>query len=81
MTAVSEFQKAQDDLLRRAGVHAASPFIDVAAVSGSVHVLVSGNGPPVVMIPGFGDPAAMWAPPWRSCRASPSMQSIVRRSG
>ena len=57
-----EFAVAQGRLLERAGVRARSLFLDVAAVTGSAHVLVAGEGPPVLLVPGFGDPAAMWAP-------------------
>ncbi|HUP46256.1 MAG TPA: alpha/beta hydrolase [Thermoanaerobaculia bacterium] len=57
-----EFERAQEQVLRRYGVDAESRFFEVPAVSGPVHALVSGEGPPLVMIPGFADPAAMWAP-------------------
>jgi pimeloyl-ACP methyl ester carboxylesterase len=59
---VEEFKVAQERLLRRFGVDAESRFFKVSAVSGRVHALIRGEGPPVVMVPGFGDPAAMWAP-------------------
>lgn len=62
MNATEEFKAAQDRLLRRTGVWAESRFLDAPVISGRVHILVSGDGPPVVMVPGFGDPAAMWAP-------------------
>jgi pimeloyl-ACP methyl ester carboxylesterase len=62
MTAVDEFKAAQERLLRRHGVDAESQFVEVAAVEGPAHVLCSGTGAPVVMLPGYGDPAAMWAP-------------------
>jgi pimeloyl-ACP methyl ester carboxylesterase len=62
LNATEQFIAAQDRLLRRTGVPAESRFLDVPAVSGHAHVLVSGEGSPVVMVPGFGDPAAMWAP-------------------
>jgi len=58
-----DFRAAQAQLLRRAGVAAESRFVDVPAISGRAHVLVSGEGPPVVAVPGLGDPAAMRAPP------------------
>lgn len=57
-----EFEAAQARLLRRSGVAADSRFLDVEAVEGGAHVLVSGSGPPVLMVPGFADPTAMWAP-------------------
>jgi hypothetical protein len=62
MNATDEFRRLQRLLLQHVGVRAESRFLDLPAVSGRVHVLVSGDGPPVVMVPGFGDPAAMWAP-------------------
>lgn len=62
MTAVDEFRAAQTRLLRRFDVNAESRFVDVPSVGGRVHVLSCGDGPPVLMVPGFGDPAAMWAP-------------------
>lgn len=57
-----EFVVTEARLLRKVGVQAESRFLDVRSVAGQTHVLVSGKGPPVVMVPGFGDPAAMWAP-------------------
>lgn len=62
MSAVDEFKAAQERLLQRFGVGAESQFIEIAAVEGRVHMLRCGTGPPVVMVPGFADPAAMWAP-------------------
>jgi pimeloyl-ACP methyl ester carboxylesterase len=61
MTAVETFKTEQGRLLRRHGVDASSHFVDVAAVDGPVHVLRCGAGPPVVLVPGFADPAAIWA--------------------
>ena len=58
----NEFRAAQDRVLERYGVDADSRFVDVAVLSGRAHVLVSGQGPPVVMLNGVGTPAAMWAP-------------------
>lgn len=62
MSAVEAFKSAQARLLQRYGVDAESRYIKVPAVTGHAHVLRAGAGPPVVMVPGFGDPAAMWAP-------------------
>ncbi len=62
MTAVEDFQAAQTQLLRRHDVDADSHFLEVPAVNRRVHVLSGGDGPPVVMVPGFADPAAMWTP-------------------
>src|SRR5690606_12713843 len=46
----------------RYGVQAESRFIDVPALPGRAHVLVAGDGPPVMMVIGGGPPAAFWAP-------------------
>jgi 2-hydroxy-6-oxonona-2,4-dienedioate hydrolase len=62
VTAVGEFMAAQKSLLLHCGVQAESQFIEIPAVNGRVHLLRTGTGPPVVMVPGFADPAAMWAP-------------------
>lgn len=59
---VEEFSRAQQRLLKRYGVTAKSRFLEIEAVEGPVHALECGDGEPVVMVPGFGDPAAMWAP-------------------
>lgn len=56
------FVEAQDRLLHQYGVPAESTYIDVPTVEGRAHVLVTGDGPPVVMVIGGGAPAAMWAP-------------------
>ena len=62
MNPVGDFKAAQTRLLERFGVIAESRFYDVPALSGPVHVLTTGAGPPVLLVPGFSDPAAMWAP-------------------
>ncbi len=49
-------------MLDRFGVDAQSRFVDVPSIGGQAHVLVSGDGPAVVMVNGIGTPAAMWAP-------------------
>lgn len=59
---VQEFMRAQSRLLSRLGIQAESRFVDVPAIAGRAHVLVSGEGPPVMMVIGGGIPAAMWAP-------------------
>lgn len=59
---IDEFRAAQDRTLERFDVEADSRFVDVAAVAGRAHVLVSGEGQPIVMVNGAGTPAAMWAP-------------------
>jgi hypothetical protein len=62
MGAREGFIAAQERLFERVGLAAEPRFIEVPSVSGPAHVLVAGDGPPVVMVPGFGDPAATSAP-------------------
>jgi len=62
ITAIEKFKTAQKKLLQRYNVTAKSQFVEIPAVEGPVHVLRTGTGPPAVMLPGFADPAAMWAP-------------------
>jgi len=62
MTAVDDFRAAQVRLLQRYAPDTTSHFFEIPAVSGRVHALRRGQGPPLVLVPGFGDPAAMWAP-------------------
>ncbi len=57
-----QFVEAQRALLDRYGVEAQSRFIEIAFIGGRAHVLVSGEGPAVVMINGIGTPGAMFAP-------------------
>lgn len=59
---VPAYLQAQQRLLDHFGVGAESRILDVPAIDGRAHVLVTGEGPPVVMVPGGGPPAAMWAP-------------------
>jgi pimeloyl-ACP methyl ester carboxylesterase len=56
------FESAMQQVLGRYGVAAESRFVDAPAVNGRAHVLVSGDGPAVVLINGGGTPAAMLAP-------------------
>lgn len=60
--AVEEFETAQHRLLSRYGIAAESRFIDVPAIGGKAHVLVTGEGPPLAMVIGATTPAAFWAP-------------------
>ncbi len=60
--AVEEFETAQHRLLSRYGIAAEARFIDVPAIGGKAHVLVTGEGPPLVMVIGATTPAAFWAP-------------------
>jgi pimeloyl-ACP methyl ester carboxylesterase len=56
------FEAAQAPVLDDFGVSAESRYIEVPVLDGRAHVLVAGEGPPVVMLNGIGTPAAMWAP-------------------
>ncbi|MEZ5285601.1 MAG: alpha/beta hydrolase [Vicinamibacterales bacterium] len=62
MAARDAFVAAQQRLLARFDVDATSRFVHVPVVDGPAHVLTSGTGPPVVLVPGFADPAVMWTP-------------------
>ena len=59
LASTQAFRSAQPRLLQRAGLEAESRFIDLPSVSGPVHLLTTGEGAPVVLVPGFGDPAAL----------------------
>lgn len=56
------FEQAQAEVLDRFGVQTESRYVEVPALDGRAHVLVAGEGPPVLMLNGIGTPAAMWAP-------------------
>lgn len=56
------FESAMRQVFDRYRVSAESVFVDAPTVEGRAHVLVSGDGPPVVMVNGAGTPAAMLAP-------------------
>ena len=57
-----EFSDAQANVLRRYGVHTTERWVPAPSVEGAAHVLVAGEGPPVVLLNGIGVPAAMLAP-------------------
>ena len=57
-----DFSKAQAAVLNRYDLVAEERWIDASIVEGQAHVLVAGEGPPVVLLNGIGVPAAMWAP-------------------
>ncbi len=57
-----DFSEAQAAVLNRYGLVAEELWIDASIVEGQAHVLVAGEGPPVVLLNGIGVPAAMWAP-------------------
>ncbi|GJO50106.1 4,5:9,10-diseco-3-hydroxy-5,9,17-trioxoandrosta-1(10),2-diene-4-oate hydrolase [Mycobacterium marinum] len=59
---VKEFEDAQRRLLERFGLRAESRFVDVPAIGGRAHLLVVGEGPPLMMVIGGMVPAAFWAP-------------------
>lgn len=58
----TEFKSAQAAALEASGVEAEDLYIEMPMLKGRGHVLVAGEGPPVVMMNGIGTPAAMWAP-------------------
>ncbi len=58
----SDFTVAQTKVLDRYGVDAEQRWVPVPTVEGHAHILVSGEGPPVVLLNGIGVPAAMLAP-------------------
>lgn len=58
----NEFSAAQTKVLDHYGIDAEERWIDAPVVDGNAHVLVSGEGPPVVLLNGLGVPAAMLAP-------------------
>ncbi len=57
-----DFSAAQAAVLNRYGIAAEERWIQASTVEGQAHVLVIGDGRPVVMLNGIGVPAAMWAP-------------------
>ena len=56
------FSAAQAAVLQKHEIDAEERWIDVPVVRGQAHVLVTGEGPPVVLLNGIGVPAAMFAP-------------------
>ncbi len=56
------FSDAQGKVLDRYGVVADERWVTAPTVNGEAHVLVTGEGPPVVLLNGIGVPAAMLAP-------------------
>ncbi|MPZ92628.1 MAG: alpha/beta fold hydrolase [Actinobacteria bacterium] len=59
---VENFIRAENRALERFGIEAERRLVDVPALGGQAHVLVAGDGPPVMMVIGAGPPAAIWAP-------------------
>ncbi len=57
-----DFLDAQTNVLHRYGVVAEERWVVAPTVDGHAHVLVTGEGPPVVLLNGIGVPAAMLAP-------------------
>lgn len=56
------FIQTQRAALDRYGIRFKELFVEVPSVEGRAHVLVVGNGPPLILLNGIGTPAAMWAP-------------------
>jgi pimeloyl-ACP methyl ester carboxylesterase len=61
-TDVRTFQDAQTRLLARHGLDAAVHRVPAPSAEGEAGVVVTGQGPPLVLVIGGGVPAAMWAP-------------------
>jgi len=57
-----DFSRAQAAVLDRYGIIAEERWLEAPAVDGHAHVLVTGEGPPTVILNGIGVPAAMLAP-------------------
>ncbi len=57
-----DFSEAQAAALDHYGLTAEERWVEAPAAGGQAHVLVTGTGPPVVLLNGIGVPAAMWAP-------------------
>lgn len=58
----TEYAAAQQRMLARFEIKSESRYVDVPTIDGRAHVLVTGDGPPVMMVIGAGVPSAMWAP-------------------
>lgn len=56
------FQAAEDAVLARYGVVATTRYVELADPALRVRLLESGEGPPVLLVPGDGAVAAAWAP-------------------
>lgn len=56
------FARAEDRVLERFNIEAKRCLVDAPAIGGKARVLVSGKGPPVMMVIGAGPPAGLWAP-------------------
>lgn len=59
---MSGFERMQGHVLERYGVRAESRHVEVEELKGRAHVLVAGEGPALVLVPGGGAPALGWAP-------------------
>ncbi|MEZ5409418.1 MAG: alpha/beta hydrolase [Acidimicrobiales bacterium] len=57
-----DFSRAQAAVLNRYRVACEERWVETPIVDGRAHVLVTGEGPPVVLVNGIGVPAAAWAP-------------------
>lgn len=57
-----DYLTAERCWLGRHGVHAEVVQVRAPTISGHAHVLVTGSGPPVLLVIGGSVPAAMWAP-------------------
>lgn len=56
------FSQAQATVLEQHGLTCDERWVETSVVEGRTHVLVAGDGPPVVLLSGIGTPGAMMAP-------------------
>ena len=56
------FSEAQAKVFDRYGIVVEERWVETPCVDGRAHVLVTGEGPPIVLLNGIGVPAAMMAP-------------------
>jgi len=58
----TDFRRAQERVFERYNLDFESRLVAVPSISGRAHVIVTGEGPPVLMVIGGGIVAGMWAP-------------------
>ena len=61
-TTDEDYRAAEGRWLRHNGLEATALSVPAPTISGRAHVLVTGSGPPAVLLVGAAVPAAMWAP-------------------
>lgn len=58
----TDFRRAQERVFERYNLDFESKLVEVPSISGRAHVIVTGEGPPVLMVIGGGIVAGTWAP-------------------